>query len=40
MHFQPKDCIVQWNQRKLNENDETVDEIDGFAAIPDNELAN
>ena len=41
MHFQVKDCIVQhWNQLKLNENDEIVDEIDGFAAIPDNELSN
>ena len=40
VHFQAKDCIVQHlNQRKLNENDEIVDEIDGFAAIADNELS-
>ena len=41
MHFQAKHCIVQhWNQRKLTENDKIVDEIDGFAASPENELSN
>ena len=41
MHFQAKNCIVQHlNQRKLNKNDEIVDEIDSSAAIPDNELSN
>ena len=39
--FQVKEYIVQhWNQQKMNENDEIVDEIDGFAAIPESELPN